>query len=147
MIGSAPMKKEEKQNQKALIKWFKFAFPNYDGLLFAINNSEYIADEKMRAAKGKDLKDMGVVAGTPDLMLAIPVTREVETMTYGRLGPKRVIENIRIPGMFIEMKSKDGKLSASQKAAHERLIKQGYKVVTCYHWEEAEKEINRYLNW
>lgn len=89
--------------------------------LFAIPNGGH----RSKAAAGK-LKAEGVQPGVPDLFLAWPWN--------GR------------PGLFIEMKrAKGGSLSAAQKDWHERLIRDGYAVVTCKGSREAIAAIEDYL--
>lgn len=80
---------------------------------------------KRSKSEGKKFKDMGTVAGFPDLLVCIG--------------------NSQYHALFIEMKSKKGRLRESQKAYHEMLREQGYKVVVCHSDLTAIKEISDYL--
>ncbi len=48
-------------------------------------------------------------------------------------------------GLWIEMKTRDGRLSREQKKVVPLLIEQGYYVSVCYGWEEAVCAIKLYL--
>lgn len=71
------------------------------------------------------LKAEGVTPGIPDLMLTIPV------------APYH--------GMFIEMKSRGGRLTDAQREHIERLRARGYHAVCCVGFDEARVAIERYL--
>lgn len=116
----------ESTHQKLIVKWFAFQYKEYEGLLKAFNNSEYIANPKMRVIKGAQLKAMGVVAGTPDLFLSVPIE------------PYK--------GLYVEVKKIKGKLSAVQKIEHKRLLSQGYEVKTAYGHSQGIDYIKEYLN-
>jgi len=73
---------------------------------------------------GKRLKDSGRLAGIPDLFLA---------HVKGYDG-----------GMFIEMKSEEGKLSKEQKEMHLKLSC-SYKVVTCHSFDKFKKAVTDYI--
>ena len=75
---------------------------------------------------GHNLKLMGVRAGTPDYMLAVA------------RGPYH--------GMFLEIKSLDGRVSPEQKETMLNLTNQGYLVVLCRGAEEARLQIEAYLS-
>ncbi|OGI30670.1 MAG: hypothetical protein A2287_04735 [Candidatus Melainabacteria bacterium RIFOXYA12_FULL_32_12] len=97
-------------------------------LIFAIPNGSY----KSKTAAGK-FKDEGLRSGVPDLF--IPVSKFV--------FKENTIEVIH--GLFIEMKSKKGRLSDSQKEWIEKLSKEGYQAVCCHGADEAIKVINEYF--
>ena len=67
------------------------------------------------------LKKMGVKAGVPDLQLLVP--------------------NGLIHGLWIELKSKTGKLQPSQRLMIQRLEEQGYLCKVCFGADEAINEI------
>ena len=77
------------------------------------------------ARNGKNLKAMGVRAGTPDYFLAYP--------------------SGKYHGLWIEMKSETGRVSPEQKTAIEVLGKQGYLAVVCRSTDEARLTIEQYL--
>ena len=111
---------EEDREQAALIQWFRIQYPQYEKLLFHIPNGQNVG-----AKIGARLKRTGLLAGVPDLFLAIP--------------------SFDWHGLFIEMKSKPGKLTAKQKEMHKQLIAQRYHVVTAYGWHEGHDIIKEYL--
>jgi VRR-NUC domain len=113
----------EFQSCVALATWWTFyARINkfYEGLLFHIPNQSP-GGIKYRANN----KRMGVRAGTPDYLLAIP--------------------RHEFHGMFIEMKSADGRLSPEQLLAQAKLKEQQYRVITCYSTGSASVAIEQYL--
>lgn len=118
--GKKRRKTEEFAHQKAFVRWFRLSHPSYVDLLTISSFGENIG-----AARMAQLKAMGLVPGYPDLMLCVPT-------------PKH-------PGLFIEMKKPKGRLSPHQKEIHKILKAQRYKVVTCYHWEEARWVTQDYL--
>jgi VRR-NUC domain len=108
----------EHREQCAFIKWVRYAHPGL--LVAAIPNGG-----NRNAITGKKLKDEGVMAGFPDILVA-------------RQGKD-------YPMLFIEMKSAKGRLSESQKEVKKRLEWEGYLVVVCHSWEEAKEAVEGYL--
>lgn len=111
--------KEEDSNQAALIKWSDM-HKNIGPFLHAIANggSRHI----LEAVK---LKKTGVRAGVFDLFLMIP--------------------NKVYHGLFIEMKSKKGKLTEKQKEFQDRAESKNYCTFVAYNWIEAKDKILEYL--
>jgi hypothetical protein len=113
----------ESAEQKSLMQWVKYneeRIPELKLIYHIPNGGRRDAREAAR------FKAEGVKAGVPDL--CFPVSR-------GKYN-----------GLYIEMKSKDGKLSDNQKWWIVRLEEQGHKVAVCYSWVEAKEEIERYLS-
>lgn len=134
IIGRVPTKDEEKialfgwvptedEEQMALINWARMAagaLPELR-LLFHIPNG----GSRGKAEAGR-FRAMGVKSGVPDLFL--PVAR----------GPWH--------GLFVELKrTKGGRVSSEQAAWIRDLGAQGYCAAVCYGWEDARREIERYL--
>ena len=71
------------------------------------------------------LKNQGVMSGFPDLFL--------------------FVSRNQFHGLFIEMKSPQGRVSSNQKEVMQRLEEQGYKCVVCNSFESAVNEITVYL--
>ena len=71
------------------------------------------------------LKRMGLVTGMPDTHIAI-----------AKKG---------YSGLFIEFKFGKGKKTRHQEAVQERLVLSGYRVETCYTFEEFKKIVEEYL--
>lgn len=116
------MKNAEHQEQVALIEYAELMArkdPRW-GMLFSIPNGG-----KRHIITARRLKEEGQKAGIPDLMLAVP-------------GGK-------YHGLFIEMKSKRGRLTDMQEDWLWRLSEQGYMADTCYGFDEAVRVIEKYL--
>ena len=78
------------------------------------------------AITGARLKAEGVVAGVPDIFLAVP-----------RQG---------FHGLYVELKrQKGGSLESSQEDIIARLRQAGYRVEVCMGWWEAREAIENYL--
>jgi hypothetical protein len=71
------------------------------------------------------LKRLGVKPGVPDVTLAIPA--------------------VGFHGLYLELKAHGGRVSPEQRAVHELLREQGYRVEVPFGWVEAAKAIERYL--
>ena len=97
------MKPTEEQEQEALFNYALWQKEPEWQLLFAIPNGGY---RKLKT--GIRMKKTGLKPGIPDMML--PVVRG------------------NYPGLFIEMKSEKGVVRPNQKAWHDTLRAQGYKV-------------------
>ena len=112
----------EHDEQTELIQWKWLNMGKYPELvnLFAIPNGG-----ARDIVTGRKLKDEGVVAGIPDLFLAVP---------RGAYS-----------GLFLEMKLKPNKPSAVQLEVMNNLRKQNYAVHVCYGADEAIEVITEYL--
>lgn len=119
----------EDNEQKSIINWAKWQ-PWGDGKL-----NDYLHHSPNGGARnpreGAKFKQMGTLAGFPDLFLFIP---------QGGYH-----------GLFIELKrpktakQKAGEVNTNQQAMINRLNAQGYKAVVCYGANEAIDEIKAYL--
>lgn len=113
---------EEELNQRALVKWaLLLNSTRIYPFLFHIPNGG-----KRSISEANRFKLMGVKPGVCDLFLAIP--------------------NSKYHGLFIEMKSKKGKLCIYQNEFIENMKKSGYDVLVCNNWEIAKDYILEYLN-
>jgi hypothetical protein len=113
-------KQSESDLQSLCVKWFRIQYPNYKYRLFAIPNGGL---RNIRTAVR--LKREGVLAGVPDLFLAVP------KLHYG--------------GLFIELKNgNSGKLTDHQKLMISELGA-SYMIVIVKTFEEFKKTINDYL--
>ncbi|WP_336163562.1 VRR-NUC domain-containing protein [Acinetobacter ursingii] len=113
----------EDQEQITLMSWahhVKFGNGRLSDYLIHIPNGG--SRNVIEAAK---FKKMGVKAGVPDLQLLVP--------------------NGLIHGLWIELKSKAGKLQPSQRLMMQRLEEQGYMCKVCFGADEAIQEIKNYL--
>lgn len=116
------MRHIEDTEQITLVRWAELQMGKYPELdmLFHIPNGG-----KRDAREAARFKQMGVKAGVPDLFLAVP-----------RGG---------FHGLFIEMKSPDGKVAEHQKKWLGKLAKRGYDTAVCYSFEEAQNKITEYI--
>lgn len=107
--------------QVACVRLFRLKYREYAEMLFAIPNGG-----KRNAIVAKKLKAEGVLAGVPDLFLAVP--------------------NGKYHGLFIELKNgKSNNLTENQKRMMYKLQMHGYKTVVIRSIEEFEKIIEEYL--
>lgn len=97
---------QESKIQQAAVKWFRYQYPKLRKLLFAVPNGG--ARDRVT---GAILKAEGVVAGVSDLLLLVP-----------RGG---------YHGLCIEMKTRTGRQSKSQKEWQQEVEAQGYRYVVC----------------
>ncbi len=108
----------EHEHQKIVIAAIRRDFP--DVILFAIPNIGTAIPQR-----GRWLKDEGVLAGVPDLMVA--------RAAQGFLG------------LFVEMKTLTGSTSKEQKAIIAKLSSEGYLCKVCKGHESALSAIREYL--
>ena len=113
----------EAQIQRQLFSWAAQNAVRYPELrlLFHVPN-----EGKRSVISGYNLKIAGLKVGVPDLCL--PVARS------------------GYHGLYIELKSENGRLQDHQRQWIDDLNKQGYKAVTAYGFDEARTAIEDYLN-
>lgn len=111
----------EHHHQVLTVAWFRAQYPKLASLLFAIPNGG-----QRNPATAAILKAEGLVAGIPDLFLAIP------SGAYH--------------GLFIEMKTPNGALSQAQKRIHPLLVEYGYQVGLARGYDAAKALVKEYLN-
>jgi len=104
----------------ALFQWLSLWDASIRAVTFHIPNGG-----TRNPIEAKILKGQGVTAGVPDIFMSIP--------------------NLQYHGLFIEMKSKAGKITEKQQQMHKQLRSYGYCVEVCYDWFEARKVILDYL--
>jgi len=110
----------ETLEQITAMEWLRWKHPQVEKVTFHIAN-----ERKQNKVFGLVMTHMGVKPGVPDLMLAVP-----------RHGYN---------GLFIEMKSKKGKLSENQKNMIQLLTDQNYLVQVAYGSEQAIEIMSSYL--
>lgn len=111
----------EHHHQMLTVAWFRAQYPSLAMLLFAIPNGG-----QRNPATAAHLKAEGVVAGIPDLFLAVPMGQD--------------------HGLFLEMKTPTGVVSKAQHAAHSSLRAQGYRVDIARGYEAAKTLLREYLH-
>ncbi len=112
------MKNEEHNLQVACVRWFDMQYPSYKNMLFAVPNGG-----QRNVVVASKLKAEGVRAGVADLILMC--------------GLGQVI--------FIEMKTKKGTQTKSQKAFEEMCIENGYVYEIARSFEDFKKLIEMYF--
>lgn len=108
----------EAHEQKQLIQWCR-TDPRFQYLFHVPNESVGGPGWLTRN------RQMGVKAGVPDLIYPVPMQG--------------------YHGLFIEMKTKTGRLSAEQKRWITALETFGYKVVVAHGWEQAKEALQDYV--
>lgn len=132
----------EAQIQAAIIKW-RNDMMKTDWrlqLLFAVKNEVRVGGKRGRVAGARNKAD-GVVPGIPDLLLAYQ--DEGGGAYYDRALGDHTCDCKG--GLFIEVKTPGGKLSAAQKKMHFLLKTAGYRVEVCRSAQEAIDTIREYL--
>lgn len=114
------MTHEESRIQQGCVRWFRYQFPNLARLLFAVPNGG-----RRDAVTGKILKGEGVVAGVSDLILMVPAGA--------------------FHGLCIEMKTRTGSQSTSQKEWQADVEAQGYRYVVCRSLDDFIDAVYDYL--
>ena len=112
------MKRPEQNLQIACVCWFRYQYP-YEILIHIPNGGYRTSVEALK------FKQMGVLSGVPDLLL--------------------LKKSHDFSGLFIEMKSGNGKLTESQKLMIERLELKGYKCEVASNFEEFKRIIEDYF--
>ena len=118
------MKNEESKIQQACIKWFDLQYPQYSQILFSVPNGG-----KRNVVTASIMKKEGVRRGVLDIFFAKCILKE----------------NAFKIGLFIEIKTKDGKLSKEQKEFIKKVEAEGFKCEICRSLDEFMKVINEYL--
>ena len=112
----------EAEEQEALMKWANYAshqFPALKWLYHCPNGGT------RNPAEAVHLKRMGVKPGVPDLFLPFPACG--------------------FHGLYIEMKSQQGRPTACQREWVEYLRSVGYAAVFCHGFEQAQNTLLEYL--
>lgn len=113
---------EEHRIQVACVRWFHAQYPELSRRLFAVPNGG-----RRDSVTGAKLKAEGVLAGVADLILL------KSNSMYGAL--------------LIEMKTKQGRQSTTQKTWEEDLTREDeYKYVVCRSLTEFAQEVRDYLD-
>ena len=115
------MRHNESNIQIACVRWFRCMHPKLARLLFAVPNGG-----ARNAVTGAILKAEGVVPGVADLLLLVP-----------RNG---------YHGLAIEMKTRTGRQSDSQKEWQQEVEAQGYRYVVCRSEIEFRNAVKVYFH-
>lgn len=115
----------EDQHQAAVIKWSQQASIRKKYPVLALLH--HIPNERQCTPRqGAKLKRMGVKSGVPDLFLPAP--------------------RGAYHGLYLEMKTENGRTSDNQNWWLKNLEGVGYHCKVCHGWKEAVQEMERYLN-
>lgn len=140
------MKKKqiEQQIQIAIVHWFKLQYPQLKNCISASANGgkrETIivknkkGESKRYCSEGARLKKMGLLAGEPDLFISL-MSFPVENQQTKVLG-----------GLYIEVKTEEGKLTKFQKEIIKMKVASGYQVAVCHNIDDAIEVIKDYMKW
>lgn len=111
---------EEHKLQKLCVRWFRMQYPFLRSLLFAVPNGG-----RRDELTGAKLKDEGATPGVSDLIL--------------------LKNNKKYSTLCIEMKTKVGRQSESQRNWQKEVERAGNKYVVCRSIEEFIEVVNDYL--
>lgn len=114
------MRNIESRIQKSCVMWFRLAYPDVEGLFFAVPNGG-----RRDAWTARIMKDEGVRAGVADLILLLP------RGGYGALA--------------VEMKTPKGKQSAEQKRFQMLCERHGICYVVCRCFDDFRNAVKRYM--
>jgi len=128
------MNHEESKLQQQCVAWFRAQYPQYAMLLTHPINEGSGHSTTDRRRQGIH-KAEGAVAGVPDLILFMP---SVYSDSEGKNG-------LVCHGLGIEMKTKDGRLSQSQKNYQKMLEAAWYKYVVVRSLEDFRDIVNGYI--
>lgn len=121
-------RKIESGLQRACVGWFRLQYVKYKKLLFSIPNGAMLqGTELQRQIQGKQLKLEGLVAGVADLFLCLP----------GVDGSY---------GLFIEMKTEDGRQTDSQKEFEAAVKAVGYRYELCRSFDQFRNIIKSHIH-
>jgi len=114
------MRNKEHNLQAACVRWFRYEYPKFKMLLYAIPNGG-----KRNIKTAQYLKAEGVVAGVADLFLSIP--------------------SGGFCGLYIEMKTETGRQTEKQKEFEKEVKAAGYDYIIVRTFEGFQTAINNYL--
>lgn len=123
-----PQRHEEDDIQQECVRWFRDYYPDIAPLLFHPNNEAYFGGycrtDEERRIKGRRAKEKGVLPGVADLILLYP------SKPYH--------------GLCIELKTKKGKQSESQKQWQHVVSQHGYRYDVVRNIKEFRTIIEEY---
>lgn len=115
------MRSKERQLQISCVEWFRFTYPHYKMLLFAIPNGGH-----RNIITATMMKREGVLSGVADLFLSIP--------------------RGEFHGFYIEMKQGKNTLSENQEKFFNAAKKHNYKCEVITSVDQFIREVTYYLN-
>jgi hypothetical protein len=125
---------EESKMQRALVRWFdlnaKAKFGVNPLVLWAVPNAGVRG-----VVTAAIMKAEGMRPGVPDLVLAKPMSKWI--------GEHQAIW---VHGLFLELKTPEGRISPEQETYHEVLRGQGYAVNVIRSFDEGVEVITKYLS-
>lgn len=133
------MKRSEECFQVQLVHWFRFQYPRYAELLTLGSFGENVGARRM-----KRLKQMGLSPGFPDLFLAVPRANSITLEIDGKIEVL-YFERDLYTGLFLELKTKTGRVSKEQLEKHNLLRTQGYRVEVVRSLDAGMEVFNDYL--
>lgn len=110
-------KLHEHNIQVACVNWFKATYDRKGYVIFAVPN----AAQRSRHL-GRMMKDEGLLPGSPDLVIVTP---------YGVL--------------FVELKTKTGRLQDTQKLFRDKVEKMGYRYIVCRSCPEFKLAVENWI--
>lgn len=127
------MRHAESEIQQACVAWFRWQYPQYSRLLFAVPNGGGRSKVEAQIMNGE-----GVVAGVADMLLLVPSLRYHALCLEFKRTAIRYVE-----GKEYLLKTYQSPAQKEWQAAVESM---GYKYVVVRSLEEFIKLINNYFN-
>ncbi len=118
-------KKLEEELQIAAMAYIRLQYPS--AISFHVRNEGISGTKMQRMAYGAKSKKMGVLSGVSDIIILEPVGG--------------------YHGLMIELKSKKGRVSESQKKFMERCENKNYQTRVCNSLDQVIAAVDVYMNW
>lgn len=134
-------RQEESLMQRKVVQWWDMTCKARWGLdhrlLFAVPNAGWRSP-----ATAAIMKAEGLRAGVPDLLLAVPRHRQVAHAN----SMMSQYSTEFCSGIFLELKTPEGRVARNQETYHALLRAQGYRVEVVRSFDQAVEVISNYLD-
>jgi len=124
------IKHEESKLQQSCVQWFNIQYPQY--WLFSVKNSSKMGGKKIKTKYGKEIPFEAIIA-------------KREGLKSGVADLQLLFGNGEFYSLFIELKTKVGKQSESQKEFEDYCNRNKYKYIVVRSLDEFIGEVKKYL--
>lgn len=115
------MRHEESRIQQCCVRWFRYQYPEAARLLFAVPNGYWTTASQASRAKAE-----GMLSGVSDLLLLVAAQG--------------------FHGLAIEMKTKRGRQTSTQRAWQDDAEDAGWRYVVCRSLDEFVATVTEWMN-